>query len=69
MGIFKFVIGFIIGWGFLSQFVEKAVANFLPGLKLGGVCLFDLGPWCLFGFGFIGLGTGLVVGLLLNMIK
>ena len=49
MGVVSFVIGFVIGWGFLSSYVAKFVSG-LP-VEVGGVCLFKLGSWCLFGFG------------------
>ena len=66
MGIFSFIIGFVIGWGFLSSYVSKFVTN-LP-VDVGGVCLFKLGQWCLFGFGLVGLLTGLVTGLVFYLI-
>lgn len=59
MGMLSFIIGFIIGWGFLSSFVSRI----LP-FELGSICLQKIGPWCLFGFGLTGILTGLVVGFI-----
>lgn len=63
MGTLSFVIGFIVGWLFLSSFIS----DILPA-EIGGVCLrrIDLivTSLCLFRINLIGPLTGLVMGFI-----
>ncbi len=69
MGILSFIIGFFVGGAFLSGPVSQIASKFVP-IEIGGVCLVKVPflPWCFFGAGYIGLITGLVVGIIFYML-